>query len=744
MEKVSGFVDHIIYRKIENSYTVLLLVTDDQQELVCVGTLPFLDEGECMEAEGEYVEHVSYGHQFKISSFRKILPSDIVSMERYLASGAIKGIKEALARKIVGKFKEDTFRIMEVEPERLAEIKGISERKAREIAEIFMEKRQQRQAFIFLQKYGISNNLSIKIYEEYKDEMYSVMQNNPYKLAEDIKGVGFKTADELASKMGIRKDSQYRIRCAVVYVLMQSSSEGNTYLPYGELIERTTQLLEIDSRNIEDEIPNIEASGKVVIKGEKVYSSVYYYSELACARMLSDLNITMDESLFAKEEKTIRRNLDKVVKEQGITLDPLQKEAVFESIKYGVTIISGGPGTGKTTTINTIIRFFDMEGMDILLAAPTGRAAKRMQETTGYEAKTIHRLLEINGMEREDDTGLVFGRNEENPLEADVIVIDEMSMVDINLFKALLKAVSVGTRLILVGDVDQLPSVGPGQVLKELIESKAFCVVMLEHIFRQAVESDIVLNAHAVNKGLPIKIDNKSKDFFFLKRDNIQHIYQNIVLLIKEKLPSYVDGECEDIQVLTPMRKGPLGVETLNSVLQEKLNPKSKEKEEFYYQDKFFREGDKVMQVKNNYQLVWEIKGYHGITVDEGVGVYNGDMGKILSIDRTAQRMVVRFDDDRQVEYSLSDLDELELAYAVTIHKAQGSEYPAVIIPLLSGPKMLFNRNLLYTAITRARKTVVILGNENTVDEMISNNSQVKRYTSLTERINEVINIEQG
>lgn len=745
METIKGYVDHIIYQNKENGYGVLSLVTDGE-ELVCVGTFRSVESGETLELYGEYVEHPLYGRQLKTERFQVVAPDDVVSMERYLSSGAIKGIGEALAARIVRKFQEDTFRILEQEPERLAEIKGISERKAREIADQMVEKKDMREAFVFLQKYGISNTLAVKIYNQYGMRLYGIMRENPYQLAEDISGVGFKIADEIASKIGIHTDSDYRIRSGILYTLLQACGEGHIYLPDTVLKRRAALLLELEEAYIEPHLANLAMDKKLIIKlkGEerRVYATSYYYAELNCARMLHDLSVTMEEELLPAEEARVMHLLSGMEKEQNIALDELQKRAVLESVKNGVFILSGGPGTGKTTTINTIIRYFAGQGMDILLAAPTGRAAKRMTEATGYEARTIHRMLEINGAMEEEGSSARFERNEENPLEADVIIIDEMSMVDIHLFQALLHAVCVGTRLIMVGDVDQLPSVGPGQVLQDLIDSRAFPVVILKKIFRQAGESDIVVNAHKINAGEEIALNNKSRDFFFLERSDVNVIYKHMIQLIREKLPPYVEASPYDIQVLTPMRKGNLGVEVLNGILQTYLNPASPEKKEHLAGERLFREGDKVMQIKNNYQLVWEILSRYGIPIDSGTGVFNGDMGKVIQINETAQLLTVEYDEQRRVEYPFSQLDELELAYAVTIHKSQGSEYPAVILPLLSGPQMLLNRNLLYTAVTRARKCVTILGSSRTLQEMIQNERQSRRYTSLKDRIIELEEME--
>ena len=740
METIKGYVDHIIYQNKDNGYAVLSMNVDDEEE-ICVGIFRGVDNGENLEITGEYMEHPSYGFQFKANSFKVVEPDDLLSMERYLGSGAIKGVGEALAKRIVKRFGKDTFRVIEEEPERLVEVKGISERIAQQITDQMIEKREIREAFLFLQKYGITNTLAVKIYEKYGMGMYGILKENPYRLAEDIQGVGFRLADEIAEKIGIHTDSDYRIRSGILYTLLQASLEGHMFLPMRVLVRRSADLLQVPEEAIRAQIQNLHMDHKVVVKKTtdepEVYAFSYYYAELNCARMLRELNVLMESELLDSEEKRIETILQRILKEQGLELDELQKNAVLECVKHGIMILSGGPGTGKTTTINTIIRYFDEEGMDILLAAPTGRAAKRMTEATGYEARTIHRMLEINGG-MEDGSRARFERNGENPLEADVVIIDEMSMVDIYLFQSLLEAVSVGTRLILVGDVDQLPSVGPGQVLQDLIGSKSFPTVMLKKIYRQAGESDIVMNAHRINMGQKIALNNKSKDFFFLPRNDVQVIYKHMIQLITEKLPRYVEAQPYDIQVLTPMRKGSLGVETLNEILQRYLNPADPSRKEHAAGDRIFREGDKVMQIKNNYQLEWEIVSQYGIRIDSGSGVFNGDIGTIRRIREESSTVQVEYDEHRLVEYTFSQLDEIELAYAITIHKSQGSEYPAVLLPLLSGPKMLMNRNLLYTAVTRARKCVTILGSQEVVDGMIENENQYHRYTGLGRRILEL------
>lgn len=733
-------MEHIIFRNEENGYTVCV-VNWEGEEVTCVGVFSYISEGELIEAQGSYTEHATYGKQFKVEAYQIKIPQDTAALERYLGSGAIKGIGAALAARIIRHFGADTLRIMEEEPERLAEIKGISSRKAQEIGVQLAEKSEMRNAMIFLQQYGISLALGAKIYNQYGDTMYQVLQENPYKLAEDIQGVGFKIADEIAAKAGIAGNSEHRVRSGLFYVLAQATTEGHVYLPKQVLFGRGKDLLGVEEELLEKCLMDLAIERKVILKElpdasgqtrQIVYSSQYYYLELNVARMLHDLNISCEE-----DEMRIDRRIRKLEKNEDISLDDLQREAVREAVRNGLFILTGGPGTGKTTTINAIIRYFESEGMDILLAAPTGRAAKRMTEATGFEASTIHRLLELSGGMEDESAHVRFERNEQNPLEADVIIIDEMSMVDIFLMHALLSAVLPGTRLVLVGDMNQLPSVGPGSVLKDLIHSRCFHVVELTTIFRQATESDIVVNAHKIHRGEKVTLDNKSRDFFFLKRYDVNVILKVIVTLIQQKLPRYVDANPMDIQVLTPMRKGVLGVENLNSILQRFLNPPSPDKAEKETARGIFREGDKVMQIRNNYQLEWEIRGKHGIVAESGMGVFNGDLGTVREINPYSELLTVEFEEGRFVDYEFKQLEELELAYAVTIHKSQGSEYPAVIIPLLGGPRLLMTRNLLYTAVTRARRCVTLVGSDVTFQAMIDNKIEQSRYTTLALRIRE-------
>lgn len=748
MERFKGYVNKIVYRNEDNGYTVFELELDGD-ELTCVGNVPYVTEGEFVEVTGEYTEHSVYGQQLKVESCEDIPPEDEKSVERYLASGAIKGIGAALASRIVRRFKADTLRIIEQEPERLAEIKGISRRMAVEISDNVTAKRDMRNAMMFLQDYGISMALSAKIYNQYGASVYTIMKENPYRLADDIAGVGFRIADEIARKAGIEADSDFRIKSGIMYTLLQATGSGHIYLPQGELLEQLNTLLDTEIKDIDRHLSDLSMDKKIVVKqlqedeaptdagdGEYqaerlIYGASYYYMEMSVAYALKALDAR--ESI---DKDKIADRIRRIEKAEKIELDDRQRDAVMQAISSGLLVITGGPGTGKTTTINTIIRYFEGEGMEIRLAAPTGRAAKRMTEATGCEAQTIHRMLELSGAP-EDDRSASFLRNEENPIDADVIIIDEMSMVDIFLMNSLLKAVTPGTRLILVGDVNQLPSVGPGNVLRDIIASERFNVVKLTKIFRQATESDIIVNAHKINAGEKFPIGPSSRDFIFIRREEAGNVIGAMITLVSQKLPKYVDAKPFDIQVLTPTRKGMLGVERLNTVLQEYLNPKDSSKQEKEIGTTIFREGDKVMQIKNNYQIEWETRGKHGIPTDRGMGVFNGDMGVVDNINFYSEKLTVKFEDDRYVEYPFKQLDELELAYAVTVHKSQGSEYPAVVIPLLSGPRMLMNRNILYTAVTRAKKCVCIVGTEEVFYGMVENGNEQKRYSTLAKRIQE-------
>lgn len=742
MEERKGYVSHIIFRNVENGYTVFELEDAGGETETCVGNFPFINEGEYVSVQGEMVQHPVYMEQLKVTSYQVQDPDDQIAVLRYLSSGAIAGIRGGLAKRIVDKFGDKTFDIIEKEPERLAEVKGISEKKARAIALQFEEKREMRSAMLFLQGYGVSNQLAVKIYKAYGAGLYEIVKENPYQLAEDIAGVGFRIADDIARKAGFELDSDYRIRAGLLYVLGLGTNEGYVYMPEQQLLKEAVYRLEVAAERLMSVLEQMAIDKVVIVTEERsVYLPALYYSELNCARMLTDLNVPM-----GRDTGSCDAVIDRVAEREGLELDRQQKIAVREAMCTGLLVITGGPGTGKTTTINMMIQCLREEGLEILLAAPTGRAAKRMAEATGCEAQTIHRLLEYNGSlleegsREENNQSELFGRNEWNPLETDVLIIDEMSMVDIYLFHNLLKAVAVGTRLILVGDVNQLPSVGPGNVLKDIIRSHCFNVVKLSKIFRQAAESDIILNAHRINDGEEIGLDNKSKDFFCLKREDSHGVLEVMLWLVRDKMPKYTGCTPFDVQVLTPMKKGELGIYRCNEVLQRYLNPESPDKGQIECHGQLFREGDKVMQMKNNYQIKWEIRGYNQMVVEEGSGVFNGDCGIITEIDNFNKEVTVRFDEEKYVTYPQGNMDELELAYAITIHKSQGSEYPAVVLPLLTGPKPLMNRNILYTAVTRGKKCVTIVGSRETVQNMIHNKSEQMRYSSLTERILEIKN----
>ena len=746
MSTLIGFVDHFLFRKPENGYTVLSLIPDglvedeeleEEPEIVCTGVFPSISEGENIRMEGEFVSHPSYGRQFQMRQFEVIVPKGVTAIQRYLSMGAIKGIGPALAKRIVKAFKEDTFRIMEEEPERLAEIKGISEKMAMKISDQVVEKKDVRDAMLYLADLGLGTTLSLRIYNEYGPKLYDVIRTNPYRLVEDIAHLGFKTADDIASQLGIALDSEFRIQSGILYALGNAALNGHTYLPREELVRESRIVLGVSAADIERNMNQLVLDNKLVEKEDAIYTQVYYRLEENVAGLLCGLDQRFDES-----PAVIEQNISHIEREENMDFDEVQKEAISQAVTRGIFILTGGPGTGKTTTIKGMIRYFEREGLEVYLAAPTGRASKRMSEATGREARTIHRLLEVSGNTEEEDVRKpkrgMFDRNEENPLEADVVIIDEMSMVDISLMHALLRAIPQGTRLILVGDTNQLPSVGPGNVLRDIIESHMFRTVELKRIFRQENTSDIVLSAHQIQEGEIPKIDNDSKDFFLMERNEAGHIITITKKLVADNMPRYVSTTPFEVQVLTPMKKGMVGVEHLNKELQEYLNPKSKTKKEYVFGDgKLFRVGDKVMQIKNNYQLEWKQLGKYGLTINSGTGVFNGDVGVLKDINEFASFLTVEFEDGKVVEYPFKNQEELELAYAITIHKSQGSEYPAVVIPLMRGPEMLMNRNLIYTAITRAQKCVVMVGQPQVFLDMIQNTKQTVRYSGLEMRLRE-------
>ncbi|MCR5669182.1 MAG: AAA family ATPase, partial [Lachnospiraceae bacterium] len=595
-----------------------------------------------------------------------------------------------------------------------------------------------RDAMVFLGKYGISTSLAVKIYNHYGPTLYKIIEENPYRMAEEVRGIGFKIADEIATRVGIHTDSDFRIQSGLIYTLNMASASGNTYLPREMLVRTCANLLGVKPEYIEPHVDNLEVDRKLIIREGEVYTRSFYKMEEQSADMLLQLC-----RQYEVTDSELATDIARIEEEEEIQLDEKQCLAIETAARNGIMVLTGGPGTGKTTTIRAMIRYFENENMDIMLAAPTGRATKRMSETTGYEARTIHRMLEVSGGMMDDNElpgehRSMFAKNNDNPLEADVFIIDEVSMVDIPLFHALLKAIPEGAKLILVGDVNQLPSVGPGNVLRDIIESEKIPVVVLDKIFRQASESDIVVNAHKINNGEMVSLDNNSKDFFFLKRNRGDIIISVMLSVILKKLPPYVGTEPKEIQVLTPTRKGILGVDKLNEVLQENLNPPDVHKAEVQSGDRIFREGDKVMQIKNNYQMEWEVPGKYNIPLDSGLGVFNGDTGYIKRIDSFAKLLIVEYDEGRCVKYPLNGLDELELAYAITIHKSQGSEYPAVVIPLIQGPTKLMNRNLLYTAVTRAKKCVMLIGDDQVFQNMIGNTTEQRRYSGLRDRIIEI------
>ncbi|WP_236913099.1 SF1B family DNA helicase RecD2 [Clostridium sp. Cult1] len=731
---LEGTVEDIIFRNEVNAYTVASLSTSDGNATI-VGYIPYINIGETIKVEGEWIYHPTYGEQLEISNVSIVVPSTINGIEKYLSSGMIPHIGPKTAKKIVERFGKDALDIIQYNPERLKEIEGIGEKKLKRIVEAFEEQGELREIMVFLQQYGITANYGIRIYKKYGKDTVNIISENPYKLSEDIFGIGFKTADKIAQNMGISLESPYRIEGGIRYVINRYAGSGHTYVPKDELLPSTSELLGVDSNLVEESLRDLAIKGIVHILNiedeMKVYYTPFHIAENNVSRKIVELSRV--------ELEDFNVDIDKIIKEiegeEGIDFADKQIEAIKESIKNGIVVITGGPGTGKTTIINAIIKIFEDQSLTVNLAAPTGRAAKRMTETTGIEAKTIHRLLEYSYMEEE----MAFGLNEDSPLDTDLLIIDEASMVDILLMNSLLKAIVPGTRLILVGDVDQLPSVGPGNVLKDIMGSGVVKVVKLDEIFRQAEESLIVVNAHRINKGeMPI-LNEKDKDFYFIKERDPNNIVNIILSLCKERLPNYYGVDpLKDIQVLTPMKKGDVGINALNKYLQKVLNPKAYGKKEKLIGDQLFRVGDKVMQIKNNYTTEWELIKDE-VVVEKGEGVFNGDFGIIVDIDDEDRIIKVLFDDEKEVEYNFNQLDELKLSYATTVHKSQGSEFPVVVMPIYWGPPMLLTRNLLYTAITRAKNLVVLVGEERYLRTMISNNRIAKRYSSLDYKIRNIL-----
>ncbi|NLX71101.1 MAG: ATP-dependent RecD-like DNA helicase [Clostridiales bacterium] len=735
MVEITGIIEEIIFRNEDNGFTVMEVRDEDDRSLVtAVGSLPFANQGEKVRITGEWTMHPDYGQQIKIHYMESVVPATLDGMERYLASGLIKGIGPSTAKKLIEHFGMDVLNIIEFRPDRLTEVSGIGPARAEMIAASYAQHREIREVMIFLQTYGITATYAIKIYKMYGNHAIGIIKENPYRLADEVEGIGFKTADRIAQNIGVAFDSPYRIAAGVKYVLSHAAADGHTYLPRDILVERAAQLMEVDGSLVENAIVSLAVQQSIFVEEIEeqtaVYLAPFYYAEVGVCRRLLELSMVDVEWGMTDIEGMLKE----FQKREKIIFAIKQREAILEALSNGVTVITGGPGTGKTTIINCIIKLMEQQGKTVVLAAPTGRAAKRMTETTGREAKTIHRLLEYSY----GDDGPYFQKDEDDPILADAVIIDEMSMVDVLLMNHLLKAIIPGTRLVLVGDVDQLPSVGPGNVLKDIISSGIIKVVRLTEIFRQAQESMIVLNAHRINQGHMPYLNVKGGDFFFDKKENPEVILDTIFDLICRRLPNFGNYDpMRDIQVLVPMRKGTLGVNNLNVEIQRILNPPSKQKREKTSRGILFREGDKVMQIKNNYRTTWKRK-MGGFVIEEGEGVFNGDIGYVQSIDHEEQSVVVLFDDDREVELDFSQLDELELAYAISVHKSQGSEFPVVIIPLAWGPPMLMTRNLLYTAVTRAREMVTIVGRERVIEAMVRNNYIEKRYSGLAHRFKKV------
>lgn len=733
MEKLQGMVSDIVFKNEENGYTIAYLANEND-EITIVGCMPTLSVGESIEVEGKWVNHKTYGSQFEVQTFIPVTPSSLEGIYVYLSSGMIHGIGEKMAKRIVDKFGVDTLDIIQNTPERLTEVEGIGMKKVKQIQESYEENRELRNIIIQLSPYGITPNYCLRIFKKYKDKAIEIINKNPYRLAEDVRGIGFKIADEIARKIGIDKYSPDRIMQGIIYTLNQSLASGHTYLPKRVLIEQSARILGVEAKFVENGIMDLAYNQKVHLENKDgeilVYLMMYYICENGVCKEIIKLS--------QHDIKDLHINIDgeiKIVeKEDEISLANNQILAVKEAVNNGVTIITGGPGTGKTTTINTIIKIFENNDQKVVLCAPTGRAAKRMSETSNKEAKTIHRLLEMGFATDSDE--LIFFKDEEDPIDADVIILDEASMVDIILMYNLLKAVKLGTRLLLVGDSDQLPSVGAGNVLKDIIDSGVIKTVRLNEIFRQARESMIVVNAHKINNGEPLFLNVKNKDFFFLRKNTNEEILNEIIGLVSERLPKfYKFDKLKDIQVLTSMRKGDLGVNNLNIELQKYLNPPSKYKQEEEFAKRTFRVGDKVMQIRNNYTKKWETEDKS----DSGEGIYNGDIGYIFHIDKDKKTVYVLFDKVKLASYKYDELDELDHSFCTTIHKSQGSEFPVVVIPIVWAPPMLLSRNLLYTAVTRAKKLVVLVGDVRYLEQMIKNNRINDRYSNLSYKLNKFI-----
>ena len=738
MESIIGFVEKIVFKSDDTGY-VVAKVHHNGSAITAVGNIPLIKENQNVKLIGEWIVHKQFGKQFKIVEFEEVLPTSKDAIEKYLASGIIYGIGPVTAKKIVSYFGEETLDILENNIERLKEVEGIGEKKYQIILESYIEQRELKDIIIFFQSHGISNNQCIKIYKKFGAGSKEIVKNNPYILCKEISGIGFKTADKIAMSLGIEKDSEFRVKSGIEYVINNFCASGNTYMPKEKLIKDTAETLVISREIVEENIYNSVLEKNIIIEKiddeEADFTLPYYYCELGITKKMIELGIENFQTINTDVEHEINLFENK----SNIKLAPSQKEAIINAFTEGIEIITGGPGTGKTTIIKAILEIYEKCGMKVLLGAPTGRAAKRMTESTGREAKTIHRLLEM-GVSGDEEDKSFFNKGEGEPLEADVVIIDEASMIDIMLMNSLLKAIKLGTRLIIVGDVDQLPSVGPGNVLSDLINSGLIKVVRLKEIFRQGFESLITTNAHRINNGEMPYLNKKGNDFYFQETLSAEDTLRTIVDLINTRLPKFNKSldKLRDIQVLTPMKKGVLGVLNMNEKIQEVLNPKENYKKEKKIKEVVFREGDKVMQTKNNYSLKWT--RVSGVGDEEGVGVFNGDMGFIQSIDEESKEVVVIFDDERRVRYEYVYLDELELAYSITIHKSQGSEFKVIIIPAFMGSPLLMNRNLLYTGITRAKTLVVVVGSKKALQYMVSNTRSTERYSALEYKIKDIIN----
>ena len=724
LETVTGTVEAIIFENPDNGYTVCDISSEETDDIITVcGILPRAAVGEKLKLAGEWTFHKAYGRQFSVAYFEKQLPATSNEILRYLSSRAIKGIGPKTAEKLVDMYGEDTFDVIENHPDWVAKIPGITATKALEISECFKEQFGVRTLMMFCREY-LSMSMSVRIYKKWGGASLDMIKDNPYRLCDEFRGIGFDRADELARSVGVERDSEYRIASGIRYVLSElSRTGGHSLLPYERLIPLVCDKLAVSREKVSVMVDKMVDDGRLVRGKVEGIDAVYDRRAFSCERDIEKKLELIDRLAPKLETGDIERLIARIEKEEDKQYADLQHLAIRYAVNNGVMVLTGGPGTGKTTVIRAVIRIFDSLGMDIALAAPTGRAAKRMSEATRYEAKTIHRLLEMEFSEEDEAR---FRRNENELLDEDVIIIDEASMIDMYLMNSLLRAVKPGARLMLIGDSDQLPSVGAGNVLNDVIASERFTTVKLTEIFRQASESLIITNAHRINGGEAPLLNVADNDFFFLSRIRDTEAASTVAELWKTRLPrTYGDGVSEEIQVISPSRKGVAGTENLNRMLQAVLNPPEGRKREKKVRETVFREGDRVMQIKNDYDITWERDG------TEGVGVFNGDIGRIETINTEAEHMVINFD-DRIVTYEFSRLDELDHAWAITVHKSQGSEYPVVIMPVCgSCPPQLMSRNLLYTAVTRAKRMVILVGQAEAVGRMVENNRQIMRYTGL-------------